>query len=350
MARATLADVAARAGVSLATASRVLNGSTRVVGAELRDTVMTAAAELRYVPNAQAQALARSTNPTVGLVLHDIADPYFSAIATGVLRVAKEHGLLVTIASTFRDPEQELAYVQALHEQRAQAVILAGSGQHDPAFTRRLEDAVTAYRDSGGRVAAVSQHRLRVDTVRPENEQGAYDMTRLLVQQGHRRFAVVSGPGHLLTVQEREQGVRRALAEADVALTERDLLDGEFTRDGGYRAGQELVGRVGDVTAVFVLSDIMAVGVMSAFRDHGVSVPRDISVAGFDDIPTARDLTPPLTTVRLPLEEMGGTVMRMVLDPKHPRRTRSTHFAATVVVRDSTRTLPDVDGKHPQRS
>jgi LacI family transcriptional regulator len=147
----TLVDVARRAGVSLATASRVLNGSLRTVGPELRQRVMDAAQELGYVANANAQAVARGASNVVGLTVHDIADPYFSAIAAGVMRVADEHGLVMLLGSTERSPEREVEYVSMLRAQRARALIIAGSRTSDRERVEKLAAEIAAFRSVGGR-------------------------------------------------------------------------------------------------------------------------------------------------------------------------------------------------------
>ena len=334
---ATLAEVARQAGVSLATASRVLNGSTRVVRPELRERVLAAATDLRYTPNAHAQALAGNRTASIGVVLHDVSDPYFATIAGGAMRRAAEHDLLVMMACTFRDPDRELAYVRMLHQQRAQAIILAGSGYHDKERTEQLAAAIAAYQAGGGRVAVVSQHRFDVDTVLPDNQGGARRLARALLGLGHREFAIVTGPEHLLTVRDRYLGFRHELGRAAGRLPNDRVADGGFTRDGGYEATRRLAaaGVLSQVTCLVALSDVMAIGALAALRDEGIRVPEDISLAGFDDIPTVRDLAPPLTTVRLPLEEMGSRALELALKPPEdgPHVIR---IDAEVVLRDST--------------
>ncbi|MDG4861419.1 LacI family DNA-binding transcriptional regulator, partial [Streptomyces sp. T-3] len=173
--------MARTAGVSPATASRALNGTARV-REDLRQRVLAAAAELGYIPNAHAQALASASNNTVGVICHDVSDPYFAAIASGVMRAAAEQGLLVMLASTFRAPAREIAYISMLRAQRARAILLIGSGFQDRAWERSLDAELTPYLRGGGRVAVVSRHRsLRVDTVLPENREGAAALARALV-------------------------------------------------------------------------------------------------------------------------------------------------------------------------
>ncbi|MBM7785335.1 LacI family DNA-binding transcriptional regulator [Tenggerimyces flavus] len=335
----TLGDVARRAGVSLATASRVLNGSTRRVNEELRTLVHDAASALGYTPNLHAQAVARGTSSTVGLIVHDIGDPYFSAIASGVMRVADDRGLIVTLGTTSRNPNREVQYVAMMRAQRARAVILAGSRVADREQTERLSAEVTAFRRGGGRVAAVSQQKLPTDTVLPENRAGARELATRLAELGHRRFGVLAGPRTILTARDRLSGFRAGLSDAGLPLDPEAVIEGPFTRDGGYQAARELLERKLGVTCVFAVNDVMAVGAMAACRELGVSVPGDLSMAGFDDIETLRDLVPPLTTVRLPLEEMGMRAAELALDLEPPDRDRLIRIRGEVVLRESTRKI-----------
>ncbi|MBN6033492.1 LacI family DNA-binding transcriptional regulator [Amycolatopsis sp. 195334CR] len=332
----TLEDVARAAEVSLATASRALNGTTKV-RADLRDRVVAAAEELAYTPNAHAQALAGASHRTVGVICHDVSDPYFAAIARGVMRVAGDNGLLVMLASTFRDPQKEIAYVSMLRAQRASAILLIGSGFEDKTWEKALAAEIDPYRRGGGQVAVVSRHRtLRVDTVQPENREGATALAKALLAQGHRRFAVLSGPRALTTVVDRLGGFREGLAEAGIELDDADIVEAPFTRDGGYDAMNELISRGLDSGCVFAVTDVMAIGALTALREAGISVPGQVSLAGFDDIPVVRDLDPPLTTVALPLEELGEKAMELAIKGNKGSRSRILRLAGEVVLRSST--------------
>lgn len=332
----TLADVARRAGVSLATASRVLNGSLRTVGPEFRQRVMDAAHELGYVANANAQAVARGASNVVGLTVHDIADPYFSAIAAGVMRVADEHGLVMLLGSTERSPEREVEYVSMLRVQRARALVIAGSRTSDRERVEKLAAEIAAFRSVGGRVACISQNRLRTDTVLPQNRAGARALGRQLATVGHRRFAVLAGPRDLLTARDRLAGFRDGIRAAGVTVDVMHTLHSPFTRDGGYGTALELLRDGPKVSCLFAVNDVMAVGAMAALREHGVAVPADVSVAGFDDIATLRDLSPALTTVRLPLEEMGVRAARMTFVDDESEAPRIARVRGEVILREST--------------
>jgi LacI family transcriptional regulator len=332
---ATLAEIARRAGVSVATASRVLNGSARGVTAEMRERVLAAASELSYVPNAHAQALARASTAIVGVIVHDVSDPYFSEITRGIQQVASETGRLVFICNSFRDIERELEYMRLLHAQRVEALVLAGSGRDAREHSERVDAQVAAFTASGGRVALIGRHHTLGDAVIPDNAGGGRAVGELLGQLGHHHVAVIGGPLLLTSTQDRIAGLRAGLAGYGVALDDCRIVEGDFSRDGGARAALRLLAAEPRPTAIVALNDVMAVGALVALRDLRLPVPEAVSVVGFDDIPLASDVTPALTTVHLPMAEMGATATRLALEA-HSGGPRTVHLPTTLVVRAST--------------
>ncbi|MBO3083226.1 LacI family DNA-binding transcriptional regulator [Cellulomonas fengjieae] len=332
----TLSDVAREAGVSLATASRAINGSAnRTVRADLRERVLEAAARLRYTPDANAQAMARGRTTSVGLVVHDIADPYFSSIAAGVTRAADREGLQVTLTSTQHDPARESVLVDLLKRQRARAIVIAGGRLDDESINDELRAALADYRAGGGSVALIGQPILGVDAVVVANAQGAADLARALHGRGYRRFAILAGPAHHLTARERSDAFRGALAELGDPVPDDAVVPSAFTHAGGEDAMHHLLRRGDLPELVFAVNDVMALGALAACRESGVRVPDDIALAGFDDISTLRDVVPALTTVRVPLVEVGIAATELALaDPSD--EPRLTHVPTQVVLRDST--------------
>ncbi|MFI5627072.1 LacI family DNA-binding transcriptional regulator [Nocardioides sp. NPDC051685] len=330
---ATLSDVAREAGVSLATASRALNGSDRVVRPELQERVLAAANKLGYTPNANAQAMARGSTETVGLLVKDISDPYFSTIAGGLADEAEKHGLLVMLCNTGGQPEREKKFLAALRRQRSRAIVLAGSDTADVRHTGEVAGLLTSYLDGGGRAAAISQPRLPVDTVVIDNHGGAKALAERLVELGYRRAAVLTGPEDLLVSAERHAGFAEGWLET--TGTEPAYVADEFSRDGGHRAMSRLLENDQEVDCVFAVNDLMALGALAACRQAGVEVGHGLAVAGFDDIATLRDVTPGLTTVRLPLADIGRRALELVLsEPSAELRKQSVH--GEVVLREST--------------
>jgi len=312
--RVTLQDVADRAGVSLTTASRVVNEGSRRVGPRLAQRVTQAVAELGYTANLQARAVATGQSTMVGVVVHDIADPYFSSIAAGLIEVADSRRLLVCMSSSAATEVAEREYVALMRAQRARAVILIGSRTDDTPAREALRAEVAAFARSGGRAVAVGQDLLGVDTVLPENAAGAEALARAMVALGHRRFAVLAGPRGLLTARDRLDGFRAGLAAWDVPLGRDQVIHGAFTRDGGYQAMSAVLAAGEPLPdCVFAVTDVMAMGALARLRADGLQVPADIALAGFDDIGPLRDVYPPLTTVRLPLKRMGEMAAGLVL-------------------------------------
>jgi LacI family transcriptional regulator len=330
----TLKQVAAEAEVSLATASRVLHRSGgRDVRGALAERVRASAQRLGYVSNPHAQALARARSGTVGLIVHDVTDPYFAAIAAGAMHAAHAEGVMVMMAATFREPGLELDYLNRLRAQGARGVLLAGSGGTDARLGGQLAQAVDAFVREGGRVASIgARPDTAVDAVVPANAAGARLALEHLRGLGHRRIGVISGPDTLLTVRDRLAGVGPGVR----------VEAADFTREGGRAAAHRLLADGAErVTAVLALNDLMAAGALAAAAQLRLAVPGDVSVVGFDDVPFAVDLSPALTTVRLPLRAMGEQAMRLLLtaDPQAPHGGR-VELPTELVVRASSGPAP----------
>lgn len=339
----TLQDVARDARVSPATASRVLSGSSHPVSPDRQRRVLEAAERLDYVPNAQARALAAARNSTVGIIVHDVSDPYFAEIVRGAIRVADREGRLVVICNTYRDPVRERESITALRAQRVEALLVVGSGFVDPRLDEQITGDLRLFSGDGGRIVLVGRSQPGIDAVLPDNTGGSYQMGRALLELGHDELGVIAGPRDLRTVHQRLDGLRRALDEAGFGLDETRVEYTEFTRDGGYDGARRLAARCPDVTAVYALSDAMAMGAMTALREIGWRVPEDISLAGFDDTPTARDMNPALTTVRVRMETMGERAMSIALEPPG-YDLHVEHHACEVIVRKTTSALERLPG------
>ncbi|MCR2783486.1 MULTISPECIES: LacI family DNA-binding transcriptional regulator [unclassified Microbacterium] len=310
---ATLHDVAREAGVSLATASRVLNGSNRKVAESYRERVQAAATRLGYTANLSAQATARGTSAIIALLVADIADPYFGEIASGVAQGADEAGLVVTVAITERDTEREVRLVRALRGQRPRGVILAASRtapEIAPELLAEL-DLVTA---AGGRVVALGVGTDSVRTVKIDNRDGARALGAALAERGYRSAIALAAAEGVITSDSRLAGFAEGFT-AGGGGTPR-VYRGDFSRASGAELmTAALADGVAAGTVVFGVSDVVAIGAMSAVRDAGREPGTDIAFAGFDDIPTSRDVTPALSTVAVPLADVGLETFRAATDP-----------------------------------
>ena len=329
----TLSDVAKAAGVSLSTASRAINGSKdRTVNAELRDRVLAAAAEMRYTPNAAAQAIARGRSTTLSLIVHDITDPYFSSIAAGVSRAARAAGSTVILGIAEHDLAQTMSLVEAARSHRSQGLVIVGGLRADAELLSALQSVIDDYRRStGAGVAIVGQAVLDVASVAPANREGAAALARALATRGNGTYAILTGPSDHLTARDRAEGFAEGLADSGEIIAR---VEGDFTRDGGYAAMTELLADGIRPDVVFAVNDVMAVGALAAARDAGVAVPGDVRVAGFDDIPTLRDIIPSLTTVRVPLERIGEFAVSLALGEDITDEPATQEYE--VVLRDST--------------
>ena len=351
----TLYEVARHAGVSLATASRVLNGSSRRPGGAISERVQASAAELGYIANAQAQGLAKKSSGILGLILHDISDPYFSTIARGVQEAVQDQEKVVLLASTGRSLETERHAIATFAARRADAIVIAGSRTDSPAAGEEnslILAELRRYKANGGRVCVIGHPVIgsRPDdgfrTVPVSNRALSSRLAADLAAAGHRHFRVLAGPDGLVTSDARLNGFQEGLRQAGLGPAEVHRTD--FTRDGGYGAAVELGTRLKaservespsgpdgtPALCVFAASDVMAIGAIAGFRELGLRIPEDIAVAGFDDIETLRDFTPALTTVQLPLAELGRQAVARVLAQEVPEAVSS--IEGTVILRRST--------------
>jgi len=335
----TLADVARAAGVSVATASRVLSGSTRVAS-PLRRQVAEAAAQLGYEPNPHARALASAGDSTVGVVLHDLANPFFAELVRGMDEVAAERGRTLLFIAAHRDPQRELAAISHFRVRRVEALVIAGSGLESREFTQDLAAQLLGFEAGGGRAVLVGRNYGQGDAVLVDNVGGGREVAEELLHLGHRRFGVISGPASVTTSRERMAGVRQALERAGVALPEESVVYGDYSREAGRAAARGLLaGGSARPTALIAFNDLMAVGALAEARSLGLQVPAELSITGFDDIPIAQDVQPELTTVRVPAAEVGALAMRVALEPRDGV-VRVEHVPTRLVRRQSTAAAP----------
>ncbi|MFE6039302.1 LacI family DNA-binding transcriptional regulator [Streptomyces sp. NPDC056452] len=346
----TLADVAARARVSPATVSRVLNGNYPVA-ASTRERVLRAVDDLDYVLNGPASSLAASTSDLVGILVNDIADPFFGIMAGAAQTEIGGPGdgsgrgggeKLAVVCNTGGSPERELTYLTLLQRQRAAAVVLTGGALEDPAHQAAMAVKLAKLADAGTRIVFCGRPPLPdtdavVASLAFDNRGGGRRLTEHLVSLGHRRIGYVAGPLERTTTRHRLEGHREAMKAAGLYGDEERLtVHGPYDRRSGYEATLELLRREPDVTAVVAANDTVALGAGAAIRDRGLRIPEDVSVAGFDDLPFSVDAVPALTTVRLPLFEAGARAGRLAMGKEKPPAGGIATISAELMVRGST--------------
>ena len=300
----TMREVARQAGVSVATVSRVLNASGPV-GEGTRQRILQTAGRLRYVPNGTARNLKASATATVGVLLPDLYGDFYSEVIRGVegaARAARYHTLL---ASVHDGPDELTAALRTMAGRVDGLVVMSPDIEGD--VLRAGLPAGLPVVVLGGAVAGHG-------SVAIDDAAGAEAMTRHLLGLGHRRVALVSGPPGNADARARRAGYDRALAEAGRGASPALVLDGAFTEASGYDAVAAFLALSPRPTALFCANDAMAIGALRALREAGLDVPGDVAVAGFDDVPVARYVTPALTTVHVPIDEMGAHAVGAVLD------------------------------------
>ncbi len=332
----TLSEVARHAGVSLATASRAINGSsTRVVGEELRGRVLESARILGYAPDANAQAMATGTTRAVGVVVHDLTDPYFAAIADGMSRAAADRHLFLTLATTGNRLDQLADVVGSLDSLRVRAMVLVGARWKDSDVKDALRVSVGRYLGRGGRVVAIGMDFPGVDCVRVDNAQGARDLADRLVSLGYRRPVVLTGPERHSTAAARSDAFAARMAELGHPVPDDHLISSDFTRTGGTVGMRLALEARLDADVVVAMNDVMALGAMNQARASGVRIPTELAFAGFGDIATLEDVVPGLTTVRVPMAELGALAVGLATDGPGDG-SGSVTVPVSVVVREST--------------
>jgi DNA-binding LacI/PurR family transcriptional regulator len=307
---ATLDSVAARAGVSRATASRVLTGSTNV-SERARAAVLDAADALDYVANPAARSLAKRRSDSIAFVVVEseerlFSDPFFAAVLRGVHGIVAEHRL------------QLLFVVVTSEADRDQLVRFAGQGHLDGAILLSVhgKDPLPARLRARGVPVVLSGRPFELDDDTPfvdaDNRDGARQAADLLLDRGCRRFGTISGPLDMPAAQDRLEGFSSRLRERGGEAADACVAEGDFTIAGGEAAMRQILERCPEVDGLFVANDLMALGAMQALTAAGRDVPGDVAVVGYDDVPVAVAARPPLTTVRQPLEAMGRAMAELL--------------------------------------
>lgn len=306
MAYASLKDVAARAGVSFQTASKVLNGQLGAASPATRERIRSAAAELGYVPNAHARKLVRTSAVTVGILAGDLTDPALIRFVIAAQRALEENGHTMVL-STVRRATDPTDAVRKLLENRVDGIL---------AMVPALESDVRLGVALRGHVPVVSLNHIPgggIPLVGSDHTMTGTLAANHLLECGHRTFAMITGKRDRRVVASRSRGFRAALRTVGIVLPPRNVVPADWTAQGAYAATQSLLRRTRDFTAVFIHSDQMAMGVLRALRDNTIRVPEDMAIVGCDDLAVSPYLSPALTSVHVPFEESGRRAAELLL-------------------------------------
>lgn len=340
-AKTRIKDVAREAGVSTATVSHVIN-KTRFVSDETRRRVVSAIERCNYYPNAHARSLASGRSSTLGLLISDIANPFFPELVKSIETVAFEKGYEVILANTNYNAERTLNNVRRFIERKVAGVALMTSELDQGLINELARSHVpVVFLDIGSPGMCMSN-------IVVDYETGIGEAINHLVWLGHRRIAYIGGPRGLRSAAKRLEAFRECIGQHLPGAAPPEIYEGDFRLEGGRRIAREILGRTELPTAIVVANDMMALGVMQELQERAVHVPDDISIIGFDDIAFAGLCNPPLTTVRLPRDDLGReTVEALMATIEHPESQGvEINIPTYLVLRDST--APPKDGR-PKR-
>jgi DNA-binding LacI/PurR family transcriptional regulator len=302
----TIYEIAKHVGVSPATVSRALSGKG-YVRKELREKILQVAKEMDYHPNTLARSLVTGQSFIIGLVLPDITNPFFPAIARGVEDVAHRNGYNVILCNTDGSARKEADYLGLLRSKRVDGVIFTTS-QVATRHVRQLVDSDIP--------VVLADRRMNVDCdfVVVDSIEGAYKATSHLIGLGHSAIGLITGPQKVTTSAERIEGYSRALRDRHIAMRDELICEGDYKENSGYRHTKKLLGLSSRPTAIFACNDLMAMGALAALEEKGIRVPEEVAVVGYDDIPFASVIRPRLTTVVQPKYEIGSIACEILLE------------------------------------
>ncbi|MCW7556077.1 LacI family DNA-binding transcriptional regulator [Endozoicomonas gorgoniicola] len=338
---ANIKDVAKLAGVSISTVSRVVNNTAGVARSK-KEAVVRAMSELDYKPNSFAKALVSNKSDTLGLVVGDLGDPFFSLLMRGVEKVASHYNKQLLVSSGHHDPEREKEAILSLIDRRCDAIVVHSKALSDYKVMELLESQTSSV-IINRRMQGFEERCIYLD-----NRRAGEMATRYLLEHGHRHIAFIARSSEnkhleLEDTRDRYQGYQDALLAHSIFPDAGLLSKNQPDEKGGYDATIELLNRKVEFTAIFAYNDAMAAGCMMALRERKVQVPNDVSVMGVDDVLLAHFLNPGLTTVRYPIEAMGTAAASLALalagehEPEQPKLVRE--FMPEIKIRESVRCL-----------
>ena len=343
--KASITEVAKLANVSITTVSRVMNDSSHPVNEDTRQRVLKAAKELSYSPSALAQAMVSKDTKIIGVIVGDTSDPYFASIVRGVEDVARSYGYVVIVCNSDRQPEIELRYLDVLDSYRVDGVIFTGSGLSDEAYIDNITPYIEHFENRGAAVITMGRHYFPSILVSYDNYQALKEAANHLVDLGHTRIAYVSGPEVLTSFESRLEGYIDSLNENGINFEPDYYFQGDFSYDSGQLAADRIMTMDRPPTAVLCANDWMAIGCLTALKRQGVAIPGDMSVMGIGDIDSSSYIEPSLTTVSLPLQDMGAMAMDCLIQQRAGNLTEQDLpvLPHEIIIRNSTGQAPHTE-------
>jgi LacI family transcriptional regulator len=318
---ANMKDIARIARVSLGTVSHVLNNSANV-REHLRQRVLEAVEEVGYQPSQLARGLRRDKTNVIGMIIPDITNPFFPAVVRGAEDIAFSNGYRLILCNTDNDHSKELVHLKELRTYLPAGLIVIPSNFSD------LTTEAESYRRSGTGVVCVDRlpRNWAGDSVTANNQEGALEATRYLIQMGHKKLAMIVGPQHLTNSKDRLNGFKKAIREAKIQIGPEYIQETTFDKQGGYSKALLLLRLIPRPTAIFAGNDMIALGVLRAIREAGLRCPEDVSVMGFDDLDIAEVTSPPLSSVSQSGYQLGTTAAHMLIERLHGDKAAGKHI------------------------
>lgn len=338
MTRVSIGDVAKLAGVSITTVSRVINNANHPVSEKIKKQVQKAVKELNYIPDLSAQNMRQNFSNIIGLITRDISDPYFGTIARAVTEQANNYGVASFVCNTGRDPFNELQYHDLLWQHKVRGIILAGGGLDSDDYRSKLIEQIERYSKHGNQIVALAPQGFDMPYVMVDNRSIGEMITDYLIKLGHRRIAFVSGPERVFTAVERLDGYKLSLIKNGLLFDDSLVAYSNFTWEGGYQSTQALLQKNIPFSGLCCANDNIAFGALRALKEWNVNVPEQVSVISVGDLPMAGYMSPPLTTVHVPLYDMGVKAVDMVMGKEPLDEKSNVIFKTRLVERQSVAT------------
>jgi LacI family transcriptional regulator len=338
-----IVEVAKKAGVSIATVSRVINGSGKV-REKTKERVLAVVQELKYSPNPAARGLIMRRTEAIGLLLPDLHGEFFSEIIRGADEAVQLKGYHLIVSSSHNEIKEIEAALRFMRG-RVDALVVMSPLVHSEILLMNLPKSLP--------VVLLNCHssNMMFDTIMTDGFNGAKEMISYLLDLGHRKIAIIKGGDENIESRERMNGCQSAFNERQMALDGRLVFKGEFTEESGYKAAVQAIRSEDRPTAIFAFNDSMAIGAIGAIREAGLQIPSDISVCGFDDIPVAQYLSPSLTSVHVPIHELGAMAINRIFQRLHKEtKDDAAHIfvQTTLCIRESCRQIRQSDQQHKE--